>query len=184
MPLVLACAACAGATVQTSPVGHADSSAGCRPAGLRAQFRGFQGAGDSLSGALVVIDTAARPCWLDGSPRSVDLLDDGGDTVSVRQRPVDSPAVGPVQLLPGVALPEFGAPPGHGSAWLSLNWTNWCAAAGPAISATLVVLPGGGSITGPIDPAQPSWAVGPAVPRCRDAREPSSLTFGRFQPAA
>src|SRR5207247_4361687 len=96
MPLVLACTACAGAAAGTE-VARADPGA-CKPSELRALFRGFQGAGDSLTGAVVVVDTAARSCRLDGSPRSVDLLDDSGDTVRVKQRAVDLPPGGPVEL--------------------------------------------------------------------------------------
>jgi hypothetical protein len=151
---------------------------------LRAEFRGFQASGDSLAGAVVVVDAGAQPCWLDGSPRSVDLLDDSGDAIAVKQRAVDLPPGGTVELRPGVGMPDFGAPPATGSAWLSLNWTNWCTGSGPQVRSTLIVLPGGGSISGPIDPVQPSWAVGPASPRCTDSRAPSGLTFGRFQPAA
>jgi hypothetical protein len=185
LPIVLACAACAGASVQTEGTGRTGAGpAICRPGDLHGLFRGFQGAGNSLAGAVVVVDTGPRPCLLNGSPRSVGLLDDGGGTVSVRERALDQPPGGAVELRPGAALPAFGAPPMHGSAWVSLVWSNWCSSTSPAIRSTLVVLPTGGSIAAPLDSVLPAWAVGPPVPRCADSRAPSSLTFGRFQPAA
>jgi uncharacterized protein DUF4232 len=171
--------------VQNDAAGSADAaSSTCRPADLHGMFRGFQGAGDSLAGAVVVVNGSSRPCTLDGSPRSIGLLDDGGDGVSVRERALDMPPGGPVQLDPGVALPAFGAPPAHGSAWLTVTWSNWCSGGTPAVQSMLVVLPGGGSIAAPLDTALPGWAVGPATPRCVDSRGASSLTFGRFQPGA
>ncbi len=183
MPVVLACSGCAGSSVQTDGADVAAST--CRPAELHGLFRGFQGTGDSLAGAIVVVDTGSRPCTLDGSPRSIGLLDDGGDGVKVKERALDMPpGGGPVQLLPGVALPIFGAPPAHGSAWVSLTWSNWCSDTTPAVHSMLVVLPSGGSIAAPIDEALPDWAVGPPTPRCTDSRGASNLSFGRFQPAA
>ena len=186
VPLVLACAACAGAApVQTGGTGRSQASAAtCLPAELHGLFRGFQAAGDSLTGAVVVVNAGPRSCLLNGSPQSVGLLDDGGGAVPVRQRALDLPPTGVVELQPGVALPAFGAPPAPGSAWVSVTWSNWCQGTSPVVHATLVVLPAGGSIAAPLDSALPAWAVGPPTPRCVDARGGSSLTFGRFQPAA
>jgi hypothetical protein len=154
----------------------------CRPAELRTLFRGFQASGASLISAVVVANTAARPCWLSGSPRSATLIDDSGDTVTVRSRPLAVPVdAGPVQLLPGAPLPAFGAPPARGSAWFMLTWTNWCASTIPSVQSLLVVLPAGGSVAAPGDPAVPSWAQGPAAPRCDDRRAGSTVTISQFQ---
>src|SRR5262245_39713617 len=150
VPLVLACTACAGTSpAQTGVPGQSDvSAAACRPADLHGLFRGFKTSGDSLTGAVVVVDAGPRPCLLNGSPRSLGLLDDTG-AVPVLQRALDVPPGGAVELRPGVALPAFGAPPGHGSAWVSVTWSNWCQNASPAVRSTLVVLPSGGSIAAP-----------------------------------
>jgi hypothetical protein len=185
LPLVLACTGCAGASVQAEVTSRPEvGPAMCRPADLHGLFRGFQGAGDALAGAVVVVDAGPRPCLLNGSPQSVGLLDDGGGAVSVHERAVDLPPGGAVELQPSAALPAFGAPPTHGSAWVSLVWSNWCRSSSPSVRSTLVVLPAGGSIAAPLDSALPAWAVGPPAPRCTDSRAPSSLTFGRFRPAA
>jgi Domain of unknown function (DUF4232) len=184
MALAVGTVACAGATT-TEAARPADSGGSCRPAELQALFRGFQVAGDSLAGALVVVDAGSRPCRLDGSPRSVRLLDDDGDAVTARERALDLPVNGgPVDLAPGAPLPTFGAPPVHGSAWAAVTWSNWCSDASPAIRSVLLVLPGGGSVVAPLDPALPDWAIGPPTPQCADRRAGSSLSFGRFQPAA
>jgi hypothetical protein len=152
---------------------------------VHAVFRGFQASGASLSGALVVTDAGATACHLDGAPQSVTLLDDSGTALAVKVRALDLPPNGgPVELQPGVAMPTFGAPPVHGSAWVSLTWSNWCKTALPAVRSMLVVLPAGGSVAAPLDTAIPSWAVGPPAPQCSVPSAASLLSYGRFQAAA
>lgn len=148
-------------------------------------FRGFQAAGQSLIGAVVVTDSGVRACRLEGTPRSISVLDDSGNSVSIRIHALDLPAdAGPVRLVPGVAMPTFGAAPVHGSAWIPLTWSNWCAATQPLVRSLLVVLPAGGSIAAPLDTQVPVWAVGPPVPPCIAPRAGSTLSFGRFRAAA
>jgi len=177
--------ACAGA----SPAAHTqaarpDASA-CLPTELRAMFRGFQATGASLIGAVVVTDSGARACRLEGAPRSISVLDDSGNPLSVKVHALDVPAdAGPVGLIPGVAMPTFGAAPVHGSAWIPLTWTNWCAATQPVVRSLLIVLPAGGSITAPLDTQVPVWAVGPPAPHCIAPGAGSTLSFGRFRAAA
>lgn len=185
LALVLA-GACSAATQAASIAPSQPSDAApCRPADLRGIFRGFQGAGGSLAGAVVVANVGSDPCWLDGSPRSVSLLDDAGGAVMVREHAVDLPLNGGmVKLTPGAPLPAFGSRLAAGSAWFSLTWSNWCSHASPTVQALLIVLPAGGSITAPIDTGIPSWAAGPATPGCSDSHSGSRLTFGRFQPPA
>jgi hypothetical protein len=186
---VLACAGCAGAA---SASGQADLSAesssgqaACRPAELKALFRGFQVAGGSLSGAVVLVDAGHDPCWLTGTPPSVTLLNEDGGAVAVRSRPLALPVdAGDVELTPGAQLPGFGAPPERGSAWFTMTWSNWCGDTTPSVQSLLVVLPAGGSVAAPLDTAVPSLVVGPAAPRCDDGRAGSTLMIGRFQAAA
>ena len=157
----------------------------CHPAQLRAIFRGFQAAGGSLVGAVVVANAGTAPCSLDGSPRSVSLLDKEGDAVSVKEHAVDFPPNrGSVKLKPGAPLPAFGSPLAAGSAWLSLAWSNWCSDTTPKVQSLLLVLPRGGSIAVPLDTGIPNWAEGPPTPTCSNSHSASTLTFGRFQPAA
>jgi Protein of unknown function (DUF4232) len=185
--LVLAGAACSNASsvVASDPPAQTSSLAVCHPAELRAIFRGFQAAGGSLAGAVVVTDVGSGPCWLDGAPRSVSLLDDVGGAVAVKEHGVDLPLNGgTVKLTPGAPLPAFGSPLAAGSAWFSLTWSNWCSDATPAVRALLVVLPNGGSIAVPLDTGIPSWAAGPPTPGCSSSHSGSTLTFGRFQPPA
>ena len=157
----------------------------CRPTELRAVFRGFTAVGDSVVAAVVVVDKSDRACWLEGSTRSVSLLDDDGAQVSVKQHAVDLPQnLGAVRLEPGTALPSFGARPPAGSAWFTLTWSNWCKQDKPAVQALLIVLPAGGSITAPLDAALPGWATGPLAPRCPNSHAASLLSFGRFRPPA
>ena len=189
MLLVLAGAACAGAasaTVQNDLSGQpAGGPAACRPAELKALFRGFQAAGGSLSGAVVLVDAGHDPCWLTGTPPSVTPLNEDGGAVTVRSRPLALPAnAGDVELAPGAPLPGFGAPPAHGSAWFTVTWSNWCGDTIPSVRSLLVVLPAGGSVAAPLDTAVPTLVVGPAAPRCDDGRAASTLTIGRFQAAA
>lgn len=186
LALVLAAAACSAATHAASVVPPPPSDeVPCRPADLRGIFRGFQGAGGSLAGAVVVANIGSDPCWLDGSPRSVSLLDDAGGAVTVKEHAVDLPLNGgTVKLMPGAPLPAFGSALASGSAWFTLSWSNWCSDASPTIQALLIVLPAGGSITAPIDTGIPSWAAGPPTPGCSDSHLASTLTFGRFQPPA
>ncbi len=186
LALVVAGAACSAATQAASDEPSQPSVATpCRPADLRGIFRGFQGAGGSLAGAVVVANVGSDPCWLDGSPRSVSLLDDAGGAVTVKEHAVDLPLNGgTVKLTPGAPLPAFGSPLAAGSAWFSLSWSNWCSRNSPTVQALLIVLPAGGSIAAPIDTAIPSWAAGPATPGCSDSHSGSTLTFGRFQPPA
>lgn len=154
----------------------------CRPSELRALFRGFQASGGSRIGAVVVVTTGTRPCWLSGTPPSVALLDGGGGSVTVKSHAVAGPPdAGRVELMPGSTLPAFGAPPSRGSAWFVVTWVNWCSDAVPAVTSLLVVLPAGGSMAAPLDAAMPAWAAGPGAPRCEDARAGSTLTIGRFQ---
>lgn len=184
LALVLACTACSGAAADQGQASLPVGGSACRPTELKALFRGFQAVGDSLSGAVVVTDIGSRPCWLNGSPQSISLLGAGGDAVSVKQRPLDVPPNGKAaELLPGVPPPEFGAPPVHGSAWMSVIWSNWCSDSSPSVRSLLIVLPAGGSIAAPLDTAAPAWAVGPPAPRCADNRAGSTLSYGRFQPA-
>jgi hypothetical protein len=185
VPLLAASVACGAASSQpassTASVRVAEDA--CRPGELRALFRGFQSSKGALAGAVVVTASGSRPCWVGGTPRNVSLLDDGGDTVSVRVKPVSAPSGGETVLLsPGVPLPTFGAPPSHGSAWLSVTWSNWCSDASPTIGSVLIVLPAGGSIPAPVDAAA-GWAAGPPSPRCANPKTGSTLSFGRFQPA-
>jgi hypothetical protein len=183
LPVVLVGGACGGAA-RIGSQASLPAAGVCRPAELKALFRGFQAVGDSIGGAVVVTDVGSRQCWLNGSPQSISLLDDGGDTVPVKQRALDLPPNGgPAMLLPGVPPPTFGARPAHGSAWLSLTWSNWCFDTSPSVRALLIVLPPGGSIAAPLDTAVPSWAVGPPAPRCADSRAGSTLRYGRFQAA-
>ncbi|HKF17025.1 MAG TPA: DUF4232 domain-containing protein [Candidatus Dormibacteraeota bacterium] len=186
LALMLAGAACSAATRAASVAPAPPSDAiPCRPAELRGIFRGFQGGGGALAGAVVVANVGADPCWLDGSPRSVSLLDGAGGAVTVKEHAVDLPPNGgTVKLTPGAPLPAFGSPLAPGSAWFTLSWSNWCSDASPTVQALLIVLPAGGSITAPIDSGIPSWAAGPATPGCSDSHAGSTLTFGRFQPPA
>lgn len=154
----------------------------CRASDLHALFRGFRAAGGSLTGAVVMTNAGGHPCWVTGTPRSVALLSDGGDSVSVRSRPLDLPTGGgPVQLAPGAALPGFGAPVPEGAAWFLLTWSNWCADTNPDVSSLLVVLPAGGSVTAPLDSVAPTWGADRSTPKCDDARAGSTVTIGRFQ---
>jgi hypothetical protein len=179
---VLAGASCAGAASAQSGAQPPANAAVCRPAELRALFRGFQPSGASLISAVVVTNAGSHPCWLTGTPRSVALLDESGDTVTVRNRPLALPVdAGAVQLLPGAPLPAFGAPPTRGSTWFMLTWTNWCASTIPSVQSLLVVLPAGGSMAAPGDATVPSWAQGPAAPRCDDRRAGSTVTISRLQ---
>jgi hypothetical protein len=183
---VLAGAACAGAASAQSGVTAqlSDSNPACRATQLKAVFRGFQGAGASRTGAIVLVNTGSQPCWLTGTPRSVTLLDDSGDTVPARARALALPAdAGPVELAPGAELPAFGEPPPKGSAWFQVTWSNWCADASPAVQSMLVVLPAGGSLAAPVDAAAAGWGMGETgAPRCDDAHAGSSVTISRFQP--
>jgi Protein of unknown function (DUF4232) len=183
---VLAGSACA-ASANGALGGQASVTAApaCRASQLKALFRGFNANGGTLTGAVVLIDTGDEPCWLTGTPPSVALLNDGGDTVAVRSRPLAVPVeAGPVELAPGTELPEFGAPPTRGSAWFLVTWTNWCGDAGPGVQSLLVVLPGGGSVAAPLDAAVPTWVVGRTAPRCEDGKAASTVTIGRFQASA
>ena len=186
MPLVLAGAACAGAASAQSGMSAqlSDSTPACRASQLKALFRGFQGAGGSRVGAIVIVNTGADPCWLTGTPRSVTLLDDNGDTVPAKNRALALPAdAGPVELVPEVQLPAFGQPPARGSAWFLVTWSNWCEDASPTIQSMLVVLPAGGSVSAPVDAAASGWGMsGAGAPRCDDARAGSSVTVDRFRP--
>jgi hypothetical protein len=102
--------------------------------------------------------------------------------VTVKIRPLAVPAAaGALELPPGAPLPAFGAPPVRGTAWFLLTWTNWCATAIPSVQSLLVVMPAGGSLAAPPDPAVPSWAQGPAAPRCDDSRAGPTVTISRFQ---
>ena len=186
---MLACAACGGAASALVQNDLSAQSPGiptaCRAAGLKALFRGFQASGGSLSGAVVLVNAGGQPCWLTGTPPSVTLLNDDGGAIAVRSRPLAVPVnAGDVELAPGAELPGFGAPPGHGSAWFTVTWSNWCGDSTPTVQALLVVLPAGGSVAAPLDTAVPSLVVGPAAPRCDDGRAGSTLAIGRFQAAA
>jgi Protein of unknown function (DUF4232) len=185
---VLAGAACAGAaSAQTDgSIQGTGSNPACRAAELKALFRGFQAAGGSLTGAVVLVNTGRGPCWLAGTPPTVTLLNDDGDSAPVKSRPLALPAdAGLVELAPGADLPAFGAPPTKGSAWFLVTWSNWCADAGPSVHSLLVVLPAGGSVSAPLDAAVPSWGMsGMAAPRCDDGRAGSTVTIGRFQTPA
>jgi hypothetical protein len=185
VPLLAASVACGAASAQPAgsngSVRVADDA--CRPGELRALFRGFQSSKGALAGAVVVAASGSRACWVGGAPRNVSLLDDGGGTLSVNVKPLPaSPGSETVVLRPGVPLPTFGAPPTHGSAWLSMTWSNWCSDASPTIGSVVIVLPGGGSIPAPVDTAAAGWA-GPPSPRCANPKTGSTLSFGRFQPA-
>jgi hypothetical protein len=182
--VLLAAAACGGTPgVHSAP--QAAAGTRCRAADLQALFRGFQGAGGSMTGAVVITNTGSRPCWLDGAPQSVSLLDDGGGTISVRSRPLDLPVgAGAVQLKPGTPLPTFGAPPARGSAWFVVTWSNWCGDASPSVQSLLIVLPAGGSLSAPLDAASGSWGDGRTVPHCDNARAGSTVTISRFQAPA
>jgi hypothetical protein len=186
VPLLAASVACGAASSQqvssTGSVRLAQDA--CQPGELRALFRGFQSSKGALAGAVVVTTSGSRACWVGGTPRNVSLLDDGGDTLSVNVKPLPaSSGSETVVLSPGVPLPTFGAPPSHGSAWLSVTWTNWCSDASPTIGSVLIVLPRGGSIPAPVDAAAAGWAAGPPSPRCANPKTGSTLSFGRFQPA-
>lgn len=132
---------------------------------------------------MVLVNTGRGECWLTGTPPTVTLLNEDGDSVPVKSRPVALPAgARPVELAPGADLPAFGAPPAKGSAWFLVTWSNWCADAGPSVQSLLVVLPAGGSVSAPLDAAVPSWGMsGAAAPRCDDGRAGSTITIGRFQ---
>src|SRR5207302_5466437 len=64
LSLVLAGAACAGAaSAQTDgSIQGTGSNPACRAAELKALFRGFQAAGGSLTGAVVLVNTGRAPC--------------------------------------------------------------------------------------------------------------------------
>lgn len=161
----------------------APGAATCHAADLRAIFRGFEAAGGSLTGAVVVTEVGSDTCSLDGSPRSVGMLDDDGGIVPVKGHALDVPLNGgPVTLTPRAPLPAFGSPPAAGSAWFALSWSNWCSTDSPTVLSLLIVLPAGGSIAAPLDANIPSWAVGPPMPQCSDAHSQSTLSYGRFQP--
>jgi len=183
---VLAGTGCSGVSQAASdPPAQPPGVAVCHPAQLRAIFRGFQAAGGSLTGAVVVADAGTAPCLLDGSPRSISLLDHDGNAVAVKEHALDFPPNGgPVKLKPGAPLPAFGSPLAAGSAWLSLAWSNWCSDATPAVQSLLLVLPRGGSIAVPLDAGIPSWAEAPPTPVCSNSHSASTLTYGRFQPPA
>lgn len=183
---MLAGTGCSGVSQAASdPPAQPPGVAVCHPAQLRAIFRGFQAAGGSLTGAVVVADAGTAPCLLDGSPRSISLLDHDGNAVAVKEHALDFPPNGgPVKLKPGAPLPAFGSPLAAGSAWLSLAWSNWCSDATPAVQSLLLVLPRGGSIAVPLDSGIPSWAESPPTPVCSNSHSASTLTYGRFQPPA
>lgn len=187
LPLMLAGTACSGAaSAQSDTASRRPEAANpCRPSELRALFRGFRPAGAAVAGAVVVANSGSEPCWLDGSPRSVSLIDDAGDAVMVKEHAVHLPTNGEaVKLTPGAPLPAFGAPPARGSAWFMLTWSNWCSDSVPIVKSLLIVLPAGGSITAPLDTGMPSLVVGPSAPQCPDSHSGSTLTFGRFQAPA
>jgi hypothetical protein len=182
--VVLAATACGAAALQsdlTRPAPPA-AQAVCRPADLHALFRGFQAGGASSTGAVVIVNAGASRCWLQGGPQSVTLVDSGGAQLAVKSRSAATPIDGgSVELLPGAALPTFGAPPAPGSAWFAVTWTNWCSDAIPDVGSLVLVLPSGGTVAAPADPQAPTWEASPAVPRCDDTRAGSLLTAGRFQ---
>ena len=181
----MAGAACSSGSASALSEGASPAPGGaqvCRAADLKAMFRGFQGAGGALAGAVVVTDAGASPCWLSGTPQSVTLLDDTGGSVSVKSHatavPVDA---GAVLLAPGTPMPQFGEPPAKGATWFVVTWSNWCADSGPTITSLLVVLPAGGSVSAPLDTSLPGWAITRTSPRCDDTRAGSTLSIGRFQ---
>jgi hypothetical protein len=184
--MVLAGAAC-GAVPATQPgSSHAApaSQAICRAGDLHAIFRGFQTAGPSLTGAVVVVDAGTGRCWLGAGPQGVTLIDGDGGTMAVKSRGTALAAdARSVELLPGAPLPAFGAPPAAGSAWFVVTWTNWCSDATPDVSALVVAL-ADGTVAAPEDPQAPTWVAGPLVPRCDDAHAGSAVTIGRFQAPA
>jgi hypothetical protein len=181
--VALAGGACGGTSTQADQgAGQAGAPQTCRASELHALFRGFRAAGGSLTAAVVVTSTGARPCVLVGTPPSVTLLDGSGGAIPVKSHAIAVPEnAGAVELVPGAALPEFGAPPARGSAWFVVTWSNWCSDALPAVSALLVVLPGGGSVVAQPDATVPSWAAGPSAPHCDDARSGSTIEIERFQ---
>lgn len=187
LPLMLAATACSGAASARSDTAsrRPETANACRPGDIRALFRGFRPAGAAVAGAVVVTNSGYEPCWLEGSPRSVSLIDEAGEAVMVKEHAVDLPAnATAVKLTPGAPLPAFGAPPARGSAWFTVTWSNWCSENVPIVQSLLIVLPAGGSITAPLDAGIPSLVVGPSAPQCPDSHSGSTLTFGRFQAPA
>jgi hypothetical protein len=182
--LVLAGAACGDAASGQADPGAAQAAQmpTCRASQLHALFRGFRAAGGSLTAAVVVASTGPGPCMVTGTPPSVTLLDGSGGAIPVKSHAVAVPEnAGAVELVPGAALPGYGAPPASGSAWFVVTWSNWCSDTLPAVSSLLVVLPGGGSVVAQPDTSAPSSAAGPSAPRCDDARAGSTVEIDRFQ---
>jgi hypothetical protein len=168
--VALALAACTAPGAPASPV---RSSAGtgqpataataglarCASAALRISA-GRQGENLGAHGDIEFTNTGFRPCRLLGLP-TVTIVRAGGTSL-------------PVQLVraAGVQLRPLVLPPGRpGAADLVVFWANWCGP-GPGPLRVRVMLPAGGTVTGPFD-GPPDYDY---VPRCVNPRLPSTIS--------
>jgi len=101
-------------------------------------------------------------CTLAGAPISIAFFRVDGSQLSIATLAPDPNATGgaPAVLAPG--MPD--------AASVAFNWSNWCGAAPGPLHVRLTI-PGGGTLTGPLDgPPESNF-----VPRCDQPTEPSGL---------
>lgn len=148
----------------------------CRAAQLRSRLL-LQGAGGALVGGVLLTNVARAPCSLLGRP-AVRFGGAAALATSWQVVPRRAPPAAPEAIrAPLSSLRALGA---GTSAWLALDWRNWCgpgsapaSGAGPPPDALIVVLPhDGGELHLPVAEA----------PRCDAPDAPSTLGVAPFVP--
>jgi hypothetical protein len=134
---------------------------------------GWQGATGQMAGEISVTNSSSTGCVIAGPPRQLRLLAGGTilDTAYASNVGTDPGApvttsVPPVYLKPGAQAAAF------------IVWDNWCGANGPAVTAVLLTLPGGGQ---PIRAGATSPGSGfTGSPRCDAPSKSSTVSAWAF----
>jgi hypothetical protein len=147
----------------------------CSADALDLRFTGWNGAGGSLQGGIVMSepDASAPMCVLSGVA-TVSFLNARGRTMAIDVGPIPNPSPAAVVIEPGLSLPPEHEALLVGQAGFSVYWSNWCGP-DPGPSATLVVgLPGSGTRR---------LAIDVAAPRCDSAADRSVMTVTPIEAA-
>lgn len=111
---------------------------------------------------LFFTNVATVPCSLSGAPILTALLRADGSQLPIATLPADPDATGEA---PAVLPPQT-----QDAASVAFNWSNWCGAS-PGPLHVRLTLPGGGTLTGPLD-GPPEYDF---VPRCDQPTQPSGI---------